>query len=605
MSREIVENVLGKEMTREIWTGNYEKVFPVSIQEFDLSAILPAVFYMFRYGHRRGKGKFIDTFADNKGTEKEKRRSATIQRVADCMSKNYALEGFQGEVEQAVLGDLLLSFCLENTKHALGRTEQVQRVAPAHYMSSWVDLPDSVGHLRYVPEMITAILADQKGDILQLTNNGNRTWFNVGRGFENNVLIKAFCHGMEIKEGIAGGLADKRSDKFNEETAVGIDQLLMIRLAQQLGEAPDKLRGTSGDRILNQMPVSEQAAHNFSEDIRRFVRSYSGIVPRQAFVAMLESCISVGLTTIFNSVIDIMLDWVDTGEIRKKNNQMPVCLFVDASNGLDVRLRSLAELSFDDYIRRVQRFPVVLMGARLLDWGTRFNRKLKNNAKNTTPYATEWLNLLGNVLHERHNESRAILYDFEQKGAVLADRLKEELPEISELLENDYGYPNPVWRLAEALNQLQGSHLTRRKMLLCMDSSLLINRPNGLASKRRVYKSESGMAKKTWDVRSLVFTDSVLDYLVHLHLLKSGNHNETRLLSLKEFIRLLCKRYGFCIDEAPPGMMISNDLLQLNRSFLERRLRDLGLLSGVNDAESMKHLTARFVLTEEDDCDVK
>ena len=41
-------------------------------------------------------------------------------------------------------------------------------------------------------------------------------------------------------------------------------------------------------------------------------------------------------------------------------------------------------------------------------------------------------------------------------------------------------------------------------------------------------------------------------------------------------------------------MTISNELLQRNRTILERRLRDLGLLVGVNDAEAMKRLKPRF-----------
>ena len=41
-------------------------------------------------------------------------------------------------------------------------------------------------------------------------------------------------------------------------------------------------------------------------------------------------------------------------------------------------------------------------------------------------------------------------------------------------------------------------------------------------------------------------------------------------------------------------MTISNELLQRNRAILERRLRDLGLLVGVNDAEAMKRLSPRF-----------
>ena len=94
--------------------------------------------------------------------------------------------------------------------------------------------------------------------------------------------------------------------------------------------------------------------------------------------------------------------------------------------------------------------------------------------------------------------------------------------------------------------------------------------------------------------RSLVFTDSVLDYLVHLHVLPTGNKSGCRTLSFKDFVQVLHERYGFCVDQAPPGMTISNELLRLNRLVLERRLRDLGLLMGVNDAEAMKHLWPRF-----------
>jgi hypothetical protein len=45
-ARALVDEVLGRGMTREIWTGNYEKALPVSVQDFALSAVLPAVFYV-------------------------------------------------------------------------------------------------------------------------------------------------------------------------------------------------------------------------------------------------------------------------------------------------------------------------------------------------------------------------------------------------------------------------------------------------------------------------------------------------------------------------------------------------------------------------------
>ena len=78
----------------------------------------------------------------------------------------------------------------------------------------------------------------------------------------------------------------------------------------------------------------------------------------------------------------------------------------------------------------------------------------------------------------------------------------------------------------------------------------------------------------------------------------------SRPLSFKGFVSILRNRYGFCIDVAPPGMTISNELLRLNRVVLERRLRDLGLLIGVNDAETMKRLRPRFQFAGQDDDDV-
>jgi hypothetical protein len=584
-ARSIVDDILGRAKTREVWTGNYDKALPVSVQDFDLSAVLPAVLYMFRFGHRRGRGKFVETFGSD----------ADIEHVATKLASLEALEGFGGSTELAILGDMLLCFCLENTKRALGRHEKVQRVAPAHYMASWVDLPASVAHLRYVPEMIAAMLADQKGPYIELNREGDRTYFAVGRGFKDNVLLHAFHHGIVQR----GEFVGRTGDRFEEQTSVGLDQLLMIRLAQQLGEAPDKLRGREGERISNQRPVAERAARHFSEDIRRFVRAYAGVIPRHAFIELLESCMAVGLTTIATSVIELLFAWTATGTIRNQSEQKPTVLFVDCSNGIDRRLRALAEQSMDDFMRRIEWFPVVMMVLRLLDHGARYDSKLRELKIETRPYATDWLDLLGELLHERRAEGRPILYDLERRAAELGERLQEDYPDAAETLRNDRGQPSPVWRLAEVLTSLQGRKSTQNNVVALLDSAFLLGRPNGLAAKRAVIrKAAVGGPGKRRDLRSLVFTDSVLDYLVHLHVLRTGNKKGVRPLSFKEFLQALHERYGFCVDSAPPGMTISNELLRLNRAVLERRLRDLGLLRGVNDAEAMKQLRSRFERAE-------
>jgi hypothetical protein len=459
-------------------------------------------------------------------------------------------------------------------------------------MASWVDLPEAVANLRYVPEMIVALLADQKGHYVQQNHEGDRpTWFAVGRGFEDNVLLKAFHQGL-VRD---GPLSDRTADRFQEQREVGLDQLLMIRLAQQLEAAPEKLRGGEGERISNQRPISERAARHFSEDIRHFVRSYADVIPRHAFVDLVESCMAVGLTNIVTSVIKIILDWAETGKIHDKNDQKPVYLFVDCSNGVNRDLRALAEQSVDDLTRQIALFPVVLMALRLLDHSARYNTKLRKLDIQTQPYATSWLNLLGDLLHHRREEAELIMYHLGGKAVELSERLQEEYPEAATILVGERDQPNPVWRLAEVLTFLQGRKNTQNNVVTLLDSALLVGRPNGLAARRTVLRkvAANGQAKRS-DVRSLIFTDSVLDYLVHLHVLPTGFKSGYRPLSFKRFLEILRERYGFCVDQSPQGMTISNDFLRLNHLVLERRLRDLGLLVGVNDAESMKQLIPRF-----------
>lgn len=601
-SRTIVRDVLGPDMTREIWTGNYGKALPVSVQFFDLTAILPAVFYMFRFGQRRGKGKFFQVFGSSTGTRQESRAAATIDHIAAEITRDDRFSGFVGEVGQAILGDLLLCFCLENRRRALGRTEPVQRVAPAHYMASWIDLPWDVVNLRHVPEMIVAMLTNQNGEFVEGNKDGDRTWFSVGCGFEENILLRAFHRGIKK----SGELGSRTSDRFIEESKVGLDQLLMIGVAQHLGSAPEKLRSGEGERISNQRPIAEKAGGQFSEDIRRFIRSYADVIPRHAFVQMLESCMAVGLTTIITSVADLLFNWAFSGSICERGDQKPAFLFVDCSNGVDRRLRTLSEQSIEDYIRRLERLPVIFMALRLLDRGARYDAKIKNLNTPSRPLATKWINMLGDLLKGRRDESTAILYEMDRRSEELSEKLEKDYPEAAMILSNRKSQPNPVWRLSEALTALRGRSNTQTQLLWLFESALLMGYSNGLGAKRSSRKQvvpNKNPQKRI--VRSLVLSDAVLDYLVHLHVLKAGNSEGVRILSLQDFIQRMHSRYGFCVDAAPPGMTISNELLLTNRSILERRLRDLGLLVGVNDAEAMKRLQPRFKPNKEANNDLE
>ena len=564
--RSIVRDVLPRQMADEIWSVQYDKVLPITFNEFELTAVLPAVFYMFRFGHRRGRGQFLKKLAPEGSSARERKRIATVARIAELLSERSCLIGFDNVVQKAILGDLLLGFSVENIRHELGRTKQVQRVAPAHYMSSWVDLPEDSANLRYVPEMIVAMLADQSSEFVQKTDDGKQTWFPVATAHKDNLLLSAFSQGIER----SGPVANLAADKFDERSEiVGIDQLLMIRLAQLIGAAPDKIRVKGAVQIPNQRPIATSAAREFSDDIRRFVRSYSAVIPRHAFVDMLEACVATGMTSILTSVVEILLNWAETGKITMRHHQRPAGIFVDCSNGIDSRTRSLSERSLDDLMRRIERIPEILMMLRILDYAAKDNRNIRKKNVNTRPYATDWLDLLGNVLHERDEESTYIHRQMDEYGEKLAQELKEEYPEAEEVLRNERSEQNPIRRLAMALTSLLGTQ-ARRNTISMVDSTLNIGRPNGLAQKR---KTTSGVqiastGRRHRDVRSLVLNDPILDYLVHLNLLPSGNKSGTRPLSLREFLKTLRSRYGFHVDTEPPGMTISNDLLRANRLVL-------------------------------------
>src|SRR5439155_4485883 len=118
---------------------------------------------------------------------------------------------------------------------------------------------------------------------------------------------------------------------------------------------------------------------------------------------------------------DILCDFSETGSIRPKGEQQPALLFVDCSNGVDRRLRALAEQSLEDFMRRIERFPVILMALRLLDRWARYDPKIKALGISTKPYATAWLKMLGELLHDRRPEAQAIRYDLTRKAEQLAE----------------------------------------------------------------------------------------------------------------------------------------------------------------------------------------
>lgn len=594
-ARKVFESILTVPAVKRLWAVNYQNALPFTLSSFSIGAVMPAVLYLFRWGHRRGKGKFVQVYGNNG----DNRTVATIESVTDVLiSHSEWFEGFDSMASRAILGDMLLSACLENKKRQTGKTEQVQRAYPTHYLSSWIDLPTNAGSLRFIPELIVALLVQQDNGATVLRST-KRSHFSVGGGFEENILLSLFGNGMEASGKHLTSLTT--SERFCEyEPLVGLDQLLTIRLAQGCGEAPVKaIRGES-DQIPNQWPLATLVTEHFREDFSVFVRAYGTTIPRQTLLQMLESCIAMGLSTIFFSTITMLLTWEKCGTLPSLKEQRPWPLFVDCSNGNDGLLRRLAEESMADFTRRLERIPFILMCLRILEDKVRNTRTpLRDSLPSTAPNATEFINLLGEVFTETHNSANRILEKIDEDCLRIAEVLSEEEvtqsmevePTLRELLT---GSGNPVARLAEALCSTMGDKNFAKNYKPFILALLMAGEPNGLALKRRAYARDRGGKMVSVDAHSLVLTNTMLDLLVHRHLRKAAKGNGAKSLTFIKLLQILKERYGLYVDEAPQGMSIPVEMLLRNKRILERRLRDLGVLVGVNDAESMKRLRQRF-----------
>ena len=305
---------------------------------------------------------------------------------------------------------------------------------------------------------------------------------------------------------------------------------------------------------------------------------------------------ALGLFSMFTCTAEMLFAWFEQGNLPAFDEQKPAAFFVDASSGVTRDLRDASETSMGDFFRRLESLPVILMCIRLLDYEAQSDEELKVHRKSIRPHANTWIDVLGQVLHRRIPESRDLHRYFSRLANQLSESLQAEHEAAAELLNATEMQNNVVIRLATCLAYLQGRSNTLTNILEWIDCSLMVKTPAALSRKRSVNRVTSGVGTGRRDTRSFVLTDDFLDYVVHLHVARSCTNGVQRPLSFQQLLQAMRERYGLYVDQCPPGAVISDELLRLNRSVLERRLRDLGLLVGVNDAESMKHLRPRYAV---------
>ncbi len=577
-----LQTAFGKPWCDQVLTGDYRPAVPFSIQDVDITATLPVVFYLSRYVRRRGKGRLNEVFG---GGDKE----PSVASVAGQLARTHHFRGFEDETTRHILGDLLLGFCLENRSRSEDKQEPLRRALPTHYFAGWLDLPERSVNLRYVPETIVAMLAGQNGPVVTDSPADDPTPFPVGRRFRENLLLKPFLRGVKP----AGLLGDTSSDQFDEVTPVTVPEWLTVRLAEALGQPPRPLSASAGGAAIpNQQPLACIAAP-LRKDLEVFMAAYGETMPRGVLINMLDAALAVGLSTILTGTAVALTTWARDGRLPSQPPRLPV--LVDASNGLDPALKRASKKVFEAQSSLLAEVPVSLMVLRLLDAEISALAMPSESLPAQMPHGDAYLNFLGDVLYGRHPASGDVLKALAEKAARVAELWAEDEPQLTRDLRPAAQRPphELVWRLARVLTALRGRKQSGKWFEL-LDACFLCNHPCGLVMKPTA--AASGRTRR--ETRHPALTDAMLDYLVHLWV--AYQQRKRQPPTVEGFFRWLRDRYGLYVHELHPSQApVPMNLLRKNRQWTEDRLRDLGLFVSVSDAEAGKRLLARFPMAHE------
>ncbi len=412
-----LSDVFGRDWSGAVLVGDYFAALPCSIQDVGLAAVLPTTFYLFRFGRRRGR--FAEVFG----------AGATVERLAERLAASTHCQRFDDAPTRAALGDLLLGFGLENRDRSERKDDPVQRALPIHYFASWLDLPPDSGDLRYVPEMLVALLADQSGPVIEPTPADLPTPFLGGARFRENLLLKPFLTGATTN----GPAASLTADQFDETAAVTLPEWLTIRLAGLLEQAPKPMAGKSAP-IVNQRPLAARAARIFRADLEAFMAAYGETMPRGVLLNFLEVALAVGMTTALTHTAAALLEWAEQGKLPAASEQRALPLFFDASNGRDQGLRNAARKVMDEAVKRMADVPAILMMLRLLDYEARQDAALRDQLPPDAPDAEARINFLGALRFERLPGAARLLAELERKALRVAEAWSDDSPTLARKL---------------------------------------------------------------------------------------------------------------------------------------------------------------------------
>ena len=610
--RELLREALGPVIERKLWSANVEALLPLTFNDVDIEAVMPAVLFTLRWGGRRGAGAFVQSFTppDSLGRSRSEGVTAldiarTIQRRNNEGNVVQVGTGVQDGAAENILANLLSGLCFDNRKSQPGIDKPIQRVYPVHYFASKFDLPDNVANLRYVPELIVSALMVH-GQHRSSSGDGGPTLRSIDRRMDNQftrLLLSIYASGVEIQSNSSLDVANLGNfkERISEAKAaqIGLDQLLLVRASECLTRVPSTQQSQKAGNEREFQPkvaVTKRQNRIVERDLRDFIRFFGRDLPRADLNRSIEVLVGINVFAILLSFARTMNSWLELGDVPNDEGQLPLSVFVDCSGGQDRKIRGYAEDSFDRALSGYLSSSLAIKTYQVIEAEATVLRDPSFPvAPNVDPQ--ELLAAAGAILNSDDPGHRTIRR-IEDHRDGLRELILENGDEQSLAVTLGVSLEHPAISIARVVIEMLGKSGIEQKMVALLDAVLGSNDARGtsMLAKRNTQRPDGGRTRAYKLERSFRLPDTVLETLVHRFLIDS-QRKEVLRVTVRDFIKHIGDNYGLVIDEGEIAG-VPADVLRRNREYLEERLRALGLLSGVNDAENMKVLSPRFVFAD-------
>ncbi|NSW58744.1 MAG: hypothetical protein HPY44_22255 [Armatimonadetes bacterium] len=558
----------------------FDMLFTFEMNNFDVEALLPTLFYLIRSGGRQ-RGKLTDP--------------TNIDARRDALAQHKSMVGFDSADGLRVLDKWIRTSFVETARRGRSwrKGEQIFYIRPLSFLSYKPGFPAEGRRVRGVPAFVYQILTAEVPGLLHPIPDAERAHGSSSTAIRGLRFIQdTFAEGLQLDNTVQMG------GRYDGHTRLDVETVGLFHYLDGFEPCPPSVVSP----IRPPAPALARSARRLAQDVALLITAYRDRVPSRTLAQFLAGLLNfemfvytLELQYVTNRLAEE--DVVDPYWVLGKDDlPSPVRSYVDMVGDRHHLSARMAQEQVEDHFTGVQHF---LRSNLLL-------RTLHRYINATTPKP----DFSGpNVAHNLQqiaawrSDPKALARAGMEKDAILEENgmsYPDDMPhEISQLLASAQDEVDAVLRLLE---EAQRSEIVN-SMLKWYRSVGGLGRSDGILE-------GNVRGRRAW---RLQMSEGLLEILVQLCCVMPGYADvrpdwncdltdvRPRPVSLANFLRFLEERYGIIIDRPPDWMRSVETVAAAKENFeaLKRRLRQMGVFEDLSDDFNAQYIEPRYV-TERD-----